>query len=303
MDWQRSPLGNDGFEVPALGFGGAGIGRIDISDPVAVATVVDALAAGIDFLDTSPLYGESERRIGMALRGVPRSRYRLSSKVGTHPAKRGDYSRDATLWSIENSLRLLGTEYLDLALVHDPIELDSVFRTGGALETLEELRDQGVIGSMGLGQRRHDFHRVAIDCGRFDAILTFNDFHPLRTTALTSGLLDAATSAGVGVLNGSPLGLGLLVANPAAPDAADRHGWQTREWGLLPQFQHFCQHRGVTPAAAGLQFSMRERRIQCTLTGPSNPEELRRNLEAIAEPIPDSFWTELEAASFTRGQQ
>jgi hypothetical protein len=64
-----------------------------------------------------------------------------------------------------------------------------VFAARGALDALEHLKEQKVIGAIGLGQRRHDWHRRAVESGRFDAILTYNDFHPVRTTALTGGLL------------------------------------------------------------------------------------------------------------------
>ena len=107
-------LGRTGLEVTALALGGAGIGGGygGVNDADAVATAELALARGINFIDTSPLYGESERRLGLALRGVSRADYFLSTKTGTHPQRRCDYSWDGTLWSVENSLHLLGTPIL-----------------------------------------------------------------------------------------------------------------------------------------------------------------------------------------------
>jgi aryl-alcohol dehydrogenase-like predicted oxidoreductase len=302
VQWRRSNLGKTAIGVPELGLGGAGIGGPDVTDRDAVETLDLALSAGIDFLDTSPLYGESERRLGIALRGIPRSSFRLSTKVGTHPDRRGDYSRDATLWSVENSLRLLGTDHFDIVFVHDPSAMEPVLATDGALETLEKLQEEGVVRSIGLGQRRHDFHLLAIETNRFDVILTFNDYHPLRTTALESGLLDFARAAGVGVVNGSPLSLGMLVADPGDPETARRYSWQPREWTLLPSFQTLCRSFDIRPEAAALQFSLRQLHIDCTLTGARNPEELRRNIDACRHPIPDPYWEALASARFTEGQ-
>lgn len=302
MQWCRNELGRSGVLATPLGLGGAGIGGTDVSDFDAVATVELALQSGIDTIDTSPLYSESERRLGIALRGVPRNSYVLSTKTGTHPLRRGDYSRDSTLWSIENSLRLLGTNYLDIAFVHDPEWLEPVFAPDGALETLEQLKSDGVVRAIGLGQRRHDFHRIAVESGRFDVILTFNDYHPLRTTALESGLLDVANNSGVGVVNGSPLGLGLLVADPLDPVAESRHGWQTREWELLARYHEFCRAHGMTPEAVALQFSLRQPRIHCTLTGARSPAELTKNLRAVQQAIPDNVWKLLADARFTEAQ-
>jgi len=233
--------------VPALGMGGVGVGGMygPVAERVGIETVQRALAHGIDYIDTSPLYGESERRIGRALDGVPRSAYVLSTKTGTHPERRGDFSRDGTLWSVENSLRLLKTDYVDLLLIHDPDDLEPVFAPGGALETLEELKAQGIARSIGLGQRRHDFHRRAIASGRFDVILTYNDYHPLRTTALTGGLLEEARRHDVGILNGSPLAHGLLASDPHALSESLRRHAGLREAAAADRFVAWCAERGV----------------------------------------------------------
>src|SRR5215468_9018111 len=118
--FSRRTLGRTGLEVTAFGMGGAGVGRQDVSDEEAIAAVRGALERSINYLDTSPLYGESERRFGLALNGIPRDRYILSTKTGTHPERRNDYSYDATIWSVENSLRLIRCDYFDLVLLHDP---------------------------------------------------------------------------------------------------------------------------------------------------------------------------------------
>ena len=107
-------LGRTGLEVTGLGMGGAGIGRGNVTDDEAVEAVRRAISLGINYLDTAPLYGESERRVGLALADGWREKIFLATKTGTHPEWRGDFSASGTRRSVENSLRLLGTDYLDV---------------------------------------------------------------------------------------------------------------------------------------------------------------------------------------------
>ncbi len=297
MTIPKSRLGRNDLSVTRFSLGGAGIGiRDGVTDAEAVETVQSALRAGIDYVDTSPLYGESERRVGLALKGVPRSDYVLSTKTGTHPERRGDYSWDGTLWSVENSLRLLHTDRIDLLLVHDPRDeqdIETIFGPRGALEALEALKSQGVIGSIGLGQRRHDWHRRAILSGRFDTILTYNDYHPLRATALSSGLLDFAKQHDIGVINGSPLAHGLL----SGQDPASAGSRATNpDSAAAARLFDWCRANDIPMLALVLQFPLRQPLIDCTLTGARSVAELEQNLAALAVPLPPSVWDELLSA-------
>jgi aryl-alcohol dehydrogenase-like predicted oxidoreductase len=290
--------------VPALSFGGVGIGGLygEVAEEEGIETVRAAFERGFRYFDTSPLYMESERRIGIALEGVPRQEIVLSTKTGTHPEHRGDYSWDGTMWSVENSLRLLKTDFLDLLLVHDPSDMEPVFAPRGALEALEALRDQGVVGYIGLGQRRHDFHERAITSGRFDVILTYNDYHPVRTTALER-LLPLAQKHDVGVLNGSPTGHGLLIGvDPDRLPAAVRGRATERDLAAARRFYAWTQERGTSMVAVVLQFCLRQPLIHCTLTGPKNRDELQQNLAAATMPLPAGLWDELAALNLTEGQ-
>ncbi len=112
-------LGRTELLVTSLSLGGARIGSDHVTDDEAIEAVHRAITLGINYLDTSPLYGESERRVGLALADGWREKIYLATKTGTHPKWRGDYSASGTRRSVENSLRLLGTDYLDVCLVHD----------------------------------------------------------------------------------------------------------------------------------------------------------------------------------------
>jgi aryl-alcohol dehydrogenase-like predicted oxidoreductase len=290
---QQRTLGKTGLKVPALGMGGAGIGGLygETADKAAIETVELAFERGIRYVDTSPLYQESERRIGLALEGVKRDSYVLSTKTGTHPQKRQDYSRDGTLWSVENSLKLLKTDYIDILLVHDPAKMEPVYAKGGALDALDDLKRQKVIGHIGLGQRNLAFHKEAIESERFEVILTFNDYHPIRTI-VNDDILPRAEDNNIGVLNGSPLAHGFLaVEDPLLlPDSLRQHAMREGDWEQLMKVFAFCKKKKISTVAFALQFCLRQPRIHCTLTGAKNPDELKANLEATESPLQDAIW-------------
>ena len=146
-----------------------------------------AIELGINFLDTSPLYEESERRVGLALEGGYREAIYLETKIGTHPLRRGDYSAEATKWSVGNSLKLLKTDYLDSVLIHDPDDIEDPLGPGRCLDTLLRMKEEGIIGFVGLGVRSHAFHRRVIETGLSDISLTYLDYTLLNQSAARDG--------------------------------------------------------------------------------------------------------------------
>lgn len=292
----RRQLGKSGLKVPTLALGGAGIGGVwgDVSEREAIEAVLYAVAQGVDYLDTDASYGDSERRIGLALaEGDLRQRVTLSTKTGTHPDRPQDYSWDGTLWNVENSLRLLKTDHLDLVLVHDPHDMTPVLAPRGALTALQDLKRQGVIGSVGLGQRDFDFHRQAIEAGLVDVILTYKDYNPIRTTA-AEWLLPLAKAHDVGVINGSPLAMGLLAGDD--PDKVSRrvHA-DAEELDAARQLYDWCHVRGVPEKAVTLQFCLRQPQIDCTLTGAKTRQELEQDLKDATLDLTPDLWDELAA--------
>jgi aryl-alcohol dehydrogenase-like predicted oxidoreductase len=192
-----------------LSLGCAGFGGSKSSDRDTVEGVRRAIELGYDFVDTSAGYGDSERRVGLALEGGWRDRIYLETKVGTHPDRRGDYSATATRWSVENSLRLLKTEHLDSVLIHDPVDIEVPLVPGHCLDELVRLKQEGTIGHIGLGVRQHEFHRRAIETGQIEIVLTYLDYTLLdQSVALTT--LPLARQRGIGIILASVFGMGLL---------------------------------------------------------------------------------------------
>jgi aryl-alcohol dehydrogenase-like predicted oxidoreductase len=288
----RRKLGRTDMIVTEVSLGGVGLGglRTADDDAVAVETVRRAIERGVNYLDTSPLYCESERRVGLALSalgGRPAGLY-LSTKTGTHPLRRGDYSAAGTRWSVENSLRLLGVDSVDLLLVHDPESMEPVLAPGAALDELERMRDEGKFRWIGLGVREHDKLQTAIRTGRFDVILTYADYNLIRQTAVP--LIEEAADRGVGVILAQVFLAGLLAGiDPAETQYANRpDAGMARDWWL------WARERGVSLRALALQFCLRNPRVGTVLVGADTPDQVDEILAAADEEIASDIWAEVE---------
>jgi len=184
-------LSVDKTPVFPISLGGAGIGSCNeaiffqgpVTEKQAVETVLFALENGVTLVDTSPFYGDSEQKIGLAVREYgKRPSFILSTKAGTHPVYKG-YSRDNILRSIDNSLKTLHTDYLDIVHIHDPSEADyrNLMKNGG-IEALLHLKEEKTLLNIGLGVRDHGLHYNFIACGYADVILPYLDYNVLNTT-------------------------------------------------------------------------------------------------------------------------
>ena len=288
-------MGDIGFEVTELSLGGAGLGGLYGSVPKesGVATVLRAVAEGIDYVEAAPFYGDFESAVGEALTelGERAAGLHLCTKVGMHPERSGDYSAEATRWSVERSLRTLGVEAVDLVQVHamDAIPMDVVLAPDGAVAELERLRDEGKVRALGFGIRGAEHHRAAIRSGRFDVILIHDDFSLIRRT--DRSLIREAADAGVGVLVGRVLMTGLLAGGDPTgdarlaehPDVRAAYGWW--RWAL---------EREVPLQALALQFALREPGVSSVVVGASSAAEIVENVAAVHHCLPDGIWDEVE---------
>ena len=291
MSTQNAPLllrrlGRTDLKVTAFSMGGAGIGRSNVTDDEAIEAVHRAIELGVNYLDTAPLYGESERRVGLALAGGWREKVYLATKTGTHPEWRGDYSASGTRRSVENSLRLLGTDYLDVCLVHDPSSMDAVIAKDGAFEELQRMREEGLVKFIGLGVREHEFHRIAIETGVVDVILTYLDYNLIRQTAADS-LLPLARENDIGVINGSPIAMGLLSGLEPHPNSRPPDGEKAY------QLWKWAEENNQNLLNLAIQFCLRQPLIHINLTGSKDATEVEQNFVAATTPVPEEIWKRL----------
>ena len=313
-DWRvLRKLGSRGPSVTGLGLGTAPIGNMftGVSDEDAYATVDAAWAGGIRYFDTAPLYGHgaSERRLGHALRRRPRDEYVLATKVGRVLDPAGadrpetifrdvgevdphfDYSRDAVLRSLEESLIRLRTDHVDVALVHDP-DLHERDALAHAFPTLLQLRDEGVVRAIGAGMNQHEMLGRFVERVDLDCVLLAGRYSLLDRGG--AGLLERCETRGVGVILGGVFNTGVLVDPdahrtydyaPASPDVLER----------ARRLRDACTERGLALGAAALQFALRHPAVTTVLVGARSSAEMALDLEFAAAPIPDDALAEIAA--------
>lgn len=284
-------LGKTGLKVSSLSFGASSLGGVfrEVDEAEGIRAVHAALDCGINYFDVAPAYGgtRAETVLGKALKGIPRDRYFLSTKVGkyTNPEKYGDdtldYSRKRTLASLKESSLRLGTDYFDIIHIHD-IEYQNGQHTEWALtegiETLHELKRQGRIGNVSFGIYPMDlWHRIFRDYD-IDVALTHNHYC-LNDTRLLE-LLPLAQKKKIGVINGSPFGSGLLTDR----GPADWHPACDVSRKVFRDAAELCRKHGVTISKLALQFSSQHPEIPTTLFSTANPESVKRNVAWHKEP-------------------
>ncbi|MBT6146644.1 MAG: hypothetical protein HOH74_14495, partial [Gemmatimonadetes bacterium] len=202
------------------------------------------------------------------------------------------YGAGDVRWCFENSRKLLGR--IDIVYVHDPAQdehMDEILAPGGAFEALEQLRDAGHIRGFGLGVRKHRYLLRAIESGRVDVILPSYDYHPIRQSLRP--VLDAAASAGVAVVNGSPYQAGLL-AGINLDEAAQRRPPDDADLSRARAIVGWCDQRGVDVGALAVQFSLREPRIGATLVGPRTVDEVESGVRHATLDLAPHVWDELQ---------
>ncbi len=247
----------------------------------------------VNFLDTAASYGdgESERRIGevlMEIGGLPEGVV-LATKAD-RDLHTGEFSGDQMRRSVERSLRLLGLDSLQLAYLHDPEHesFEHMMSSGGPVETLMDLKDEGVIEHVGVAGGPIELMIRYVQTGLFEAAITHNRFTLVERSA--EPLLDAAEDQGVAVLNAAPYGSGILAKGP---DAYARYAYKEAPEEMIQHvrdIENACREYDVPLAAAALQFSLKDPRIASTIVGMSRPERVRQTLDLAVHPIPDELW-------------
>ncbi|OZM83234.1 aldo/keto reductase [Pseudonocardia sp. MH-G8] len=300
---ENRPLGTTGMSVPPLCIGTSAIGSIpgiygyDVDADQALRTLRAVFAGPVRFIDTSNSYGggESEKRIGAALRetgGLPEG-FLLSTK--TDPDAEGDFSGPRMRRSLEESMERLGLDHFRLVYLHDPerIPFEDATAPGGPVEVLIQMKDEGLIDHIGVAGGPVGMLQRFVELGSFEAVITHNRFTLLDRSA--QPLLDQCAAAGVAVLNAAPFGGGMLVKGP---DAAPRYAYRMASDPIrdsATRMLQACEATGVPLAAAALQFSLRDPRITSTIVGITKPERLDQTLELASLDIPAALWSELEA--------
>jgi D-threo-aldose 1-dehydrogenase len=334
MALETRPLGRTGIPVTTLGFGSAPLGDLfnRLDDQTARGAVEAAFEAGVTLFDTSPFYGHglAEHRIGTVLRGRPRDSFVLSTKVGRwmdplhqpadgntqppnfagglpHPA-RLDYSYDGAMRSLEQSLIRLGTDRVDIALIHDvdvythgKDKVEGHFKAAmeGAYKALEQLRSEKVIAAIGVGLNEADMCERFARAGDFDTMLLAGRYSLLEQPALDS-FLPLAEEKGIGMMLGGVFNSGILATGPI-PGA--KYNYSDAPPAILERvakIQRVCEAHGVSLADAALKFPLGHPAVASLVMGSVSAEETRRNRAAFDRQVPAALWADLKAEGLLR---
>ena len=306
-----------GAALTRLGLGAAQFGNLNrvTTDEESTLAVDAAWDAGIRYFDTAPHYGLglSERRLGAALRGRPRAEYVLSTKVGRLLVPRGeptellddagfvvpadhlrvwDFSRDGILRSLEQSLERLGTDRIDIAYMHDPDDHWQQASTTG-IETLIELRDQGVLAAVGAGMNQSALLADLVRRTDVDVVMVAGRWTLLDQSA-AEDLLPAASQRGVRVVAAGIYNSGLL----SEPTVSDDAHFDYREAPVqiverARRIAAACERHGVTLPEAAVQFPFRHPAVASVVVGTRTAAHVSSLVTRSTAPVPDELWTDL----------
>ncbi len=260
------------------------------SSPLALAK--DILASEYSLVDTSNEYmqGGSETTLGLAMAEADTAlEQHVVTKADADPVTRR-FDRDRVWRSFEESTTRLGMESFPIYHLHDPysVTFEEAVAPNGVLQGLIELRDQGLVGGIGIAAGPLSLLRDYMETDCFDAVLTHNRYTLVDRRADT--LLDVATAKGMTVFNAAPFGGGFL-AGKESSYAYREVAPPLSAW--LDRAKTLCASHDVSLAAAALQFSIRDPRIHSTVVGVSKRHRLAELPALQKAVIPGPFWDEL----------
>jgi D-threo-aldose 1-dehydrogenase len=314
--------GKAGARLASLAFGGAPVGNLyaGVGDEAAREAIAHAWRQGIRHFDTAPYYGYglSESRIGDALQGIERASYTISTKVGRlidvdeERKDRSDgfavdgrrahfnYTRDGVLRSLESSIRRLRTGRIDLLLLHDIGELTHGSRhpqvlkqaLDEALPAMAELRDQGVVGAIGLGVNEEAICLEVMDRFPLDAIMLAGRY-TLFEQARSKAVMARAHAESVAVLIAGPYNSGLLGADAGPGDTYDYAPASPAIKARAQQFYDACASSGTSVGAAALQFPLAHPAVAKVVCGLRSAAEVDDAVARMSATVPDAVWTSL----------
>jgi L-galactose dehydrogenase len=291
----HSPLGRTGLNVSRLSLGGAQFGQQYGPVPTAQAAevVYAAIDAGVNLIDTSAYYGKgtSEEILGEVLAGGRRQKVILCTKAGRLDRRQFDFSPAGMRACVEGSLRRLRTDCVDVLLAHDIEFADDFERVfTDTADVLHRLKAEGKTRFVGMSCYPLGLLKVAIERCQLDVVISYCHFNLQDQTLLTE-LLPTAERHGVGVLNASPLGMGLLTNQGPPP----WHPGSEEIKAACRAAAELCRTRGADVSVLGMQFCAGEPSISSTITGAATVNELRTNLRALAEPIDAGLLADIQA--------
>jgi aryl-alcohol dehydrogenase-like predicted oxidoreductase len=286
-------LGNTGLKVSYLSYGASSLGSVfrEVNESEGIRTVHTALDLGINYIDVSPYYGatRAETVLGKALREISRDRFYLATKAGRYGDVAFDFSAQRVTASIDESLDRLNVDYLDVIQCHDIefADLDQIVsETIPALMRAREVGKVRYVGVTGLPLKIFEYVLARVE---IDLILSYCHYS-LNDRSLAS-LLPFLQEKGVGIVSASPLSMGLLTERGAPP----WHPATDQIKKICRSAADHCRARGSRIEKLGMQYALSNENIHTTLVGTADPENIKRNVCWIEEPIDQGLLNEVSA--------
>lgn len=292
-------IGKTGMKVSALSYGASSLGGVfhSIKEDKAIEAVYTAIECGMNFIDVSPYYGhyKAETVLGKALKGIPRDKYYLSTKVGRY-GKDGvnmwDYSAKRATESVYESMERLNIDHIDLINVHD-IEFSNLQQVAEeTLPALVELKEKGIVSHVGVTDLQPENIKWMVEHvpeGTIEATLCF--CHYSLNDELLNEYFDFFEAHNVGIINASPFSMGLL-SSRGAPD------WHPAPQSLrdaCTRAARYCEEKGYPIEKLAIQYSISSPRIATTLFSSANPDNVKRNIEFANMPMDSQLVEDVQA--------
>lgn len=271
---EKRKFGNTEMEFSVLGFGGAEIGFNPNQTQEDVDNLLNsALDAGLNVVDTAAAYKTSEEMIGKAI-GTRRKEFYLLTKCGALDGfTRSDWSKKGILETIENSLRLMKTDYLDLAQLHSCSA--ETLRQGDAVEGLQRAVEKGYTRYIGYSGDNDDA-KYALELNVFDALQTsvsIADQSPIN------GLIPSAVEKGLGVVAKRPIANAVWRHTEKPADSYHHEYWER-----IQKLKFDFLNKSLEEATAlALRFTMTIPGVDTMIVGTTRPNRWQENARYVAE--------------------
>jgi L-galactose dehydrogenase len=286
-------LGKTGLKVSTVGFGASPLGgEFGPADPAEGRRAVSyAIDEGINYFDVAPYYGRTlaETRLGEFLEGR-RDRIILTSKACRYDITDFDYCSQRIVRSIEESLKRLRTDYVDVYQIHDVEYAKREQVIGEAIPALFKLREQGKIRFVGItGYPLTPLKEIA-ETEDIDAVLTYCRYNLMDTT-MDDILTPVVRQRGIGLINASPLHMRVLTEK----GAPYWHPAPEKVFKVAAKVAKLCRERGTTISDLAMQFALAHKDVAITLVGMSKVRHVEANIKIVGtEPAPDLLAEALE---------
>ena len=290
MEYRK--LGKTGWNVSVIGYGAAPLGGVygKLNEKEGIRSVHTAIDLGINFIDTAPYYGAtaSETVLGKALKGIPRSRYYLSTKIGRYGLADFDFSAQRVSRSVDESLSRLKLAHIDLVICHD-VEFASIDQiVNETIPALQKLKRQGKVGKIGVSGLPLRIYRKVLDQTSLDVILSYCHYSLNDITLVR--LLPYFHAKGVGVINAAPMAMGLLTDK--GPPKWHLASAEIKE-ACAKAVAH-CKKKKLSISKLALQFAVGHRDIASTLVGCLTRAEVKQNVKCIEQRIDMGLLSEVQ---------